>query len=74
MRFAAARLQHPLQRVALKQIAEAQGIAKIAKAAGIPRESLYRVLSPKGNPRMSTLFALVRAMGLQVTVQPLSAR
>jgi len=58
---------------ALKRIAEAHGVAKVAKAAGIPRESLYRVLSPKGNPRMNTLFALIKAMGLQVTVQPLSA-
>ena len=37
---------------ALRRIAEARGgIAKVAKAAGIERESLYRALSPRGNPR-----------------------
>lgn len=56
---------------AIKQIAEAQGIAKVAKAAGIPRESLYRALSAKGNPRLTTLLAVVHAMGLQMTVQPI---
>ena len=42
--------------IALRQIAEARGgIAKIAKAAGVERESLYRALSRRGNPRLSTL-------------------
>jgi probable addiction module antidote protein len=45
--------------IALRHIAEAKGgIAKVAKAAGIERESLYRALSPRGNPRLSTLFAV----------------
>jgi probable addiction module antidote protein len=56
--------------VALRHIAEARGgIAKIAKAAGIERESLYRALSPRGNPRLSTLFAVTKAMGLTLTVE-----
>ena len=56
--------------IALRQIAEAYGgIAKIAKAAGIQRESLYRALSPRGNPRLSTLFAVTKAMGLTLTVE-----
>ena len=56
--------------VALRQIAEAHGgMAKVAKAAGIERESLYRALSPRGNPRLSTLFALTKAMGLTLTVE-----
>lgn len=54
---------------ALKQIAQAQGIAKVAKAAGIHRESLSRALSDRGNPRVDTLTAIVHAMGLQLTVQ-----
>ena len=54
--------------IALRQIAEARGgIAKVAKAAGIERESLYRALSPRGNPRLSTLFAVTKAMGLTLT-------
>jgi probable addiction module antidote protein len=56
--------------VALRHLAEAHGgIAKIAKAAGIERESLYRALSPRGNPRLSTLVAVTRAMGLTLTVE-----
>lgn len=55
--------------VALRQLAEAQGIAKVAKAAGIQRESLYRALSPRGNPRLSTLVAVTRAIGLRLTVE-----
>ena len=60
--------------VALRHLAEARGgIAKIAKAAGIERESLYRALSPRGNPRLSTLVAVTKAMGLTLTVEASSA-
>jgi probable addiction module antidote protein len=56
--------------IALRHIAEARGgIAKIAKAAGIERESLYRALSLRGNPRLSTLLAVTKAMGLTLTVE-----
>ena len=56
--------------IALRHIAKARGgVAKIAKAAGIERESLYRALSPRGNPRLSTLFAITKAMGLTLTVE-----
>src|SRR5271157_640010 len=56
--------------VALRRVAEARGgIAKVAKAAGIERESLYRALSARGNPRLSTLVAVTKAMGLKLTVE-----
>jgi len=55
--------------IALRQLAQAQGIAKVAKAAGIQRESLYRALSPRGNPRLSTLVAVTKAIGLKLTVE-----
>ena len=56
--------------IALRRIAEARGgIAKVAKAAGIERESLYRVLSARGNPRLSTLFGVTKAVGLKLTVE-----
>jgi probable addiction module antidote protein len=41
----------------------------VAKTAGIQRESLYRALSPRGNPRFSTLVAVTRAMGLKLTFE-----
>jgi probable addiction module antidote protein len=48
--------------IALRRIAEARGgMAKVAKAAGVERESLYRALSPNGNPRLSTLTAVAKA-------------
>jgi probable addiction module antidote protein len=57
-------------RIALWRIAEARGgIAKVAKAAGIERESLYRALSARGNPRLSTLVAVTKAVGLKLTVE-----
>ena len=57
--------------LALRHIAEATGgVARIAKQAGVERESLYRALSPRGNPRLSTLLAVTRAMGLTLTVEP----
>lgn len=59
---------------AIRRIAEAHGIAKIARAAGIKRESLSRALSGKGNPRLDTLCSVTQAMGLQLTVQPARVR
>jgi probable addiction module antidote protein len=50
-------------------LAQARGIAKVAKAAGIERESLYRALSVRGNPRLSTLVAVTKAIGLRLTVE-----
>jgi probable addiction module antidote protein len=56
--------------VALRRIAEARGgVARVAKAAGIERESLYRALSPRGNPRLSTLVAVTKAVGLKLSVE-----
>lgn len=40
----------PALLAALRHVAEAQGMAAVAERAGIPRESLYRALGPKGNP------------------------
>src|SRR6266581_6420511 len=55
--------------IALRHLAQAQGIAKVAKAAGIERESLYRALSVRGNPLLSTLVAVTKAIGLRLTVE-----
>ena len=53
---------------ALRKVAEVQGMSEAAMKAGAPRESLYRVLSAKGNPRWSTLAPLVRATGLKIEI------
>lgn len=53
---------------ALRHIAEAQGMSAVAERAGIPRESLYRALSTRGNPTIKTLLAVVSAAGLKLSV------
>ena len=53
---------------ALRHIAEAQGMSTVADRAGIPRESLYRALSTKGNPTIKTLLAVINAAGLKLSV------
>lgn len=55
---------------AIKQVAKAQGISKVAAVAGIRRESLSRALSSKGNPRIDTLLSIINAIGLELTVKP----
>jgi probable addiction module antidote protein len=56
--------------LAMRQVTEAHGgVAKVAKEAGMARESLYRALSARGNPRLSTLMAVAKAMGLRLTVE-----
>jgi probable addiction module antidote protein len=52
--------------IALRHLAQAQGIAK---AAGIERASPYRTLSVHGNPRLRTLVAVTKAIGLRLTVE-----
>lgn len=57
--------------LALRQIAEScGGIAKVAEIAGVQRESLYRALSPKGNPTLNTLLAVLKSVGMRLSVEP----
>ena len=58
--------------VALRNVAEARQMAKVAEGAGISRESIYRMLSDKGNPRYSSLSGLFSALGLEFIVRPSS--
>ena len=62
----------------LRALAEAYGgMAAVAAQAGISRESLYRSLSPKGNPTLKTLIAVLNAVGLRLSVtekKPAKAR
>ena len=53
---------------ALRHVAQAQGMEEVAERAGVPRESLYRALSPKGNPTLKTLMAVLNAAGLRLAV------
>ena len=51
---------------ALGDIARAKGMAQIARSAGLGRESLYKALSPKGNPEFATILKVVKALGLRL--------
>lgn len=54
----------------LGDIARARGMTKIARNAGLGRESLYKALSPDGNPRFATVLKVVRTLGLQFHAAP----
>ncbi len=55
--------------IAIRAVAEAYGgLGTVAAEAGISRESLYRALSPKGNPTLKTLIAVLKSVGLRLTV------
>ena len=54
--------------VALGDIAKAKGMAAIAREAGVTREALYKSLSDKGDPKLSTLIGVMKALGLRFTV------
>jgi probable addiction module antidote protein len=61
--------------VALRTIAGAVGgMAALAEKTGLSRETLYRTLSERGNPRLDTLAAILAAFGLRLSVQPRHAR
>jgi probable addiction module antidote protein len=51
---------------ALGDIARAHGMTQIAKATGLSRESLYKALSPEGNPELATVLKVVQSLGLQL--------
>lgn len=51
---------------ALGDIARARGMAQIARETGLGRESLYKALSPDGNPKFDTILKIVRALGLRL--------
>lgn len=52
----------------LGAIARSRGMSGIADATGLSRESLYRALSAKGNPTLSTTLRVLHALGLRLTV------
>ncbi len=55
---------------ALRDVAESQGgMAMMAQRTGLGRESLYKSLSENGNPKLSTLFEVIKALGLHLSVK-----
>jgi len=55
--------------VALRDVAEARQMARVANQAGVAREALYRMLCDEGNPRLHSLWAILNAVGLRISVE-----
>ena len=56
--------------VAVRDVAKARGMAKVAAAAGLGRESLYKALKPGAQPRFDTVRRLLGALGVRLDVTP----
>ncbi len=54
----------------LGDIARVKGMTEIARQTGLGRESLYKALSPEGNPEFSTVLKVVKALGLRLHATP----
>lgn len=55
---------------ALRDVVDSQGgMAMIAKRSGLNRESLYKALSETGNPKLTTLFEVIKSLGLHLSVK-----
>lgn len=57
----------------LRQIAMAKGMAKIAEQTDLNRSQLYRTLSEHGNPSLNNFIAILKAMGLRLSVQQIAS-
>jgi probable addiction module antidote protein len=56
--------------VALRDVAEARQMIRVAEEAGVAREALYRMLHPTGNPTYSNLTGILNALGLKIVFAP----
>lgn len=58
--------------MAIRNVVNAQedGITGVAQRSELGRESMYKILSPNGNPKLSTLNSLFHGLGLKIVVQP----
>jgi probable addiction module antidote protein len=56
--------------LALKDVAGLIGMSKLARDAELGRESMYKMLSESGNPKLDSLMAVLHALGLRLSVRP----
>ena len=56
--------------LALSDVARARGMARVAKDAGLGRESLYKALAPGAKPRFDTVIKVARVLGVRLTAHP----
>lgn len=60
---------HDVFLVALRNVAEAHGMKRLAEGAELNRESMYRMLSDQGNPQLSSLTSVLHQLGLRLSVE-----
>ncbi|WP_374373649.1 addiction module antidote protein [Dongia sp.] len=58
---------------ALGVLSRAHGMTEIARQTGLGRESLYKALSPEGNPELQTVLKVLKALGLKLSAQTAAA-
>ena len=59
--------------LALRNVAEARGMARLARETKLNRENLYAMLSERGNPVLSSLYVILDALGMKLSVELKSA-
>lgn len=60
--------------IALRTAADVLGMTELSRRTGLNRETLYRTLSQRGNPRLDTLTAILEAFGLRLALEPADRR
>jgi probable addiction module antidote protein len=55
-------------RTALNDLARAKGMTDLARDTGLTREALYKALGENGNPTLSTLLKVTKALGIKLSV------
>jgi probable addiction module antidote protein len=55
---------------AISDVAKARGMSRLAKDAGLGRESLYKALSPGAKPRYDTVIKLLKSLGVELRTSP----
>ena len=58
--------------MAIGNIAKSTGMSKIANETGLSRPSLYKALSDGSKPQFETIMKVLRAIGFQIQISPLS--
>ena len=58
---------------ALGVVARARGMTQLAKDAGLSRDAMYKAFQPDGNPTLLTLTSVMKALGMKLSAQSLSA-
>lgn len=56
--------------VALRQVAKAHGMAEVARRANMGEKTLFKSLSENGNPTITTVYKVLHAVGLRLSVTP----